>query len=1595
MKPGNYILTCVKYLLICIGWIVALFYSPGPNAVFGQTTIFTSGFETGNSTFTSSAGASTTITQPTASNPRSGTESGKFVATANNTIFTGSIITSSTVTFTSGKYYRFTVWAKRVENPSSTLSIKKSATATNAAMISASGSDVLLAGSSLNVSSTTYTKLVGAILASATESDKYVGIQIVSDKAGGQLSTAYIDDFTIEESTTPFAENYCKPVASISSAAGHITNVTFPASGGINRTSTYDDYVNGGVSADITINESYVLSVTKTTVNPASITAYIDWDGNGVYSDGVNALGDNEKVMVYSSNSTAAQTQSITVPTAAVVGATNMRVIFKYNAAVSGPCDATSTYYDVEDYQLNILAGCTTPVTQATLLTSSSIGTTSMTVGWTRGNGDAGVVVVARAAAAVNADVENGTSYSANAAFGSGTEVGTGNYVVYVGTGTSVDVTALASLTSYYFAVYEYNTTSTCYLKSELTGNATTLAATYTSNATGNWDNTATWVGGVVPTINENAIIADGHTVTITSAANCNDLTVGQGASGILIFEATTARTLTVGGSVTIASGGSLQSAATGTQTAHVLSIAGNLTNNGTLDFSTNSNTAAVAITFTGASNATFSGTGGTTDIRAITINKGTSTSSVLELSTTNFTVRGVDTDVASFLTLTKGTFKISGSFTMTNRVLSGASTAIPANTGLYLNNANFTVEAQAGLLDLNGLLQIDAGTYNVGTSSTNHYLYSSGAAAVFTMNGGVLNVYSCFNFGQLVYTQTGGILTAVTGVNTTAASFYLGAASTFNMSGGTIVLRFPGSGVTSYVNFAGTRTVTAGTLQLGDASSGTAKTYIAGGYIPNFLLTNTSGNHTCKFSNLVSGSTYYPTVLLTTTLQDNTTLDAGVSYACSNTFTGDLTISTGSTLTVSSRSITLNGNWINNGTFTTTTGTVTFSGAANNTISGSSTTSFYNLTVNKGTDTTYCIEATGPMGMTGQLALTNGVLKLTHASSSAQITASLTIPSTGGLWVNGGSFSYTGSLTVWNDGLIRISAGTGTFAPTAGYRIENRTTGKFFQTGGVFVGGWRFYNDGGFTMSNGTMTLNTLASSASANATFESTATSTFTMTGGTIVIQNENTGAGGDLVITSGAGTKTITGGTFQIGNASTPASKIFLINCNVPLYNLTVFSTNAPTARLKTSALTVSNAVTISGGILDAKTNGLDVTVGGDWINNSGTTVNSKIGFDSGSKKVTFNGGAAQTISGTAITTFHDFDLANTSGDVALAVNATVNNSLILTSGKLSVQGYTLTVGTDGANGSISGGSSTAYVEAYDNGGTIGYLKQFINAAAGTAYSFPIGDASNYAPLTFTLTTGSLASAYLTLYTVGAKITGLNPSITQYINRSWEIGDVGITTPTYTVAYTYADGDIVGGTETGLVPIKISGSTWYKPTGSEFTTGTEQGEGSVDAGSNTLTWSGLTNFCLFGGCVGGPVALPIELISFSGHRDGANNLLRWETATELNNDFFTIEKTTDGDYYEIVGTENAAGNSTQLLAYELTDYNVRQVINYYRLKQTDFDGKYTFSKLISVDNRASAANKEIVLIINILGQEVNEFYRGIVIIHYADGTSRKIVQ
>ena len=99
-----------------------------------------------------------------------------------------------------------------------------------------------------------------------------------------------------------------------------------------------------------------------------------------------------------------------------------------------------------------------------------------------------------------------------------------------------------------------------------------------------------------------------------------------------------------------------------------------------------------------------------------------------------------------------------------------------------------------------------------------------------------------------------------------------------------------------------------------------------------------------------------------------------------------------------------------------------------------------------------------------------------------------------------------------------------------------------------------------------------------------------------------------------------------------------------------------------------------------------------------------------------------------------------------------------------------------------------------------------------------------------------------------------------------------------------------------------------------------------------------------------IGGP--LPIELLDFKAQASGQQVNLSWSTGSERDNDYFTIEKTTDGINYVAVAKVEAAGSSATQKDYTYTDYNPSAGTSYYRLKQTDYNGDSETFDAVSVE-------------------------------------------
>ncbi|MBL0335839.1 MAG: fibronectin type III domain-containing protein [Chitinophagaceae bacterium] len=306
-----------------------------------------------------------------------------------------------------------------------------------------------------------------------------------------------------------------------------------------------------------------------------------------------------------------------------------------------------------------------------TALNFTSVTATAMTLNWTDNSTDETGFAIYRST--------DGISYS---------------YVNTVAANTVASTQAfLTPGTNYFWQVYAIRET----ISATASGSQGYYSAgNIVSAGNGLWSSTvpnAPWPGGIVPTSNDIVTIANGTNVTIDiPTAVCYNLIVGQGASGVLTMDlSTTCSTLTVGNNVTVSAGGVFQSATTGTITNHSLSVTGNITNNGTIDF------APMAIRL----------------LRLLVLPEAitlyfpvrvqpqifshwpwlkASWSVEVELNLSNFTVRGLSAAATGALLTSNsgvGTLKISGTNTFAGNLWSVAGYTIPATLGFWLNNPN------------------------------------------------------------------------------------------------------------------------------------------------------------------------------------------------------------------------------------------------------------------------------------------------------------------------------------------------------------------------------------------------------------------------------------------------------------------------------------------------------------------------------------------------------------------------------------------------------------------------------------------------------------------------------------------------------------------------------------------------------------------------------------------------------------------------------------------------------------------------------------------------------------------------------------------
>ena len=355
-----------------------------------------------------------------------------------------------------------------------------------------------------------------------------------------------------------------------------------------------------------------------------------------------------------------------------------------------------------------------------------------------------------------------------------------------------------------------------------------------------------------------------------------------------------------------------------------------------------------------------------------------------------------------------------------------------------------------------------------------------------------------------------------------------------------------------------------------------------------------------------------------------------------------------------------------------------------------------------------------------------------------------------------------------------------------------------------------------------------------------------------------------------------------------------------------------------------------------------NNASLSVYGNWTNNN----SNGDGFvaDNGST-VTFAGSLPQSFSLAATETFYNLVINNTSSS-GLTINGSdlaIVNNITFTDGLLNTGVGTSLLIED--NATATGSSQASFVN-----GTIKKIGD-------DAFLFPIGD-SVYAPIeivndasfqNFNTNTEFTATYYKSAAPNNSDAymsSGLQyVSSLEYWNlsRTFDLGN----NAQCNVRLYFSDTAFSQIKSTALSDLIVAhfSSVYETQGGSTVLTG---------KGGNITSTIPFTSFSpITFGSSGGINPLPVELLRFKAWIAVDKKVkLSWDVASEINNDFYTVERSIDAINYQPILTVKGAGTSNSLLNYSVTDTSPLMGISYYRLKQTDFDGKNKTFKPISIE-------------------------------------------
>ena len=512
------------------------------------------------------------------------------------------------------------------------------------------------------------------------------------------------------------------------------------------------------------------------------------------------------------------------------------------------------------------------------------------------------------------------------------------------------------------------------------------------------------------------------------------------------------------------------------------------------------------------------------------------------------------------------------------------------------------------------------------------------------------------------------------------------------------------------------------------------------------------------------------------------------------------------------------------------------------------------------------------------------------------------------------------GSIDVTNNATLTITASS---VPTLGTLAASSTV-NFNATGAQSIPATTYGN---------LIVNNTAGTSAAGTVTISGNLTLTagaFTP-GASLTIAGNIIDNGGTF--THNNGTVTFTGSSSSIGGTDNAES----------FYNVVVNKTAGQSLSTSGSMSTMSvNDFTLTSGTFSAPTN---LAVSGNLYNNGGT-------FTHNNGTVTLSG-SSKTLGGSSSNTFYNLTV---NGATTLGISQTINNIMGL-GAKVTLGSTNLTIGS---NGYFSGYSSDNFIVT---SGTGKVIQNGIQSTSSVGKQiFPIGTVTSSGSVKYTpcfIENAGVLDNFSVYVAQGRLANGTlgSAAVMHAVDRTWfvEEGTSGGSDVTLTLQWNASE-ELNNFTRILSFVSHYTGGTW------DSKSQTPQSATPVTsiADAYSISRSGINSFSPFS--VEDPSALPIELLYFKAEDADSRVRINWATGTELNCDYFDVQRSVDGQAYVTISTVKGVGDSKIKKEYVTYDSSPLFGISYYRLKQVDIDGVYTLSDWTSINRGKKQSSNQI---------------------------------